>query len=327
MRDANVTLCRRRDAPRSSAAQTLLTAGASLAVVKTYGTATGLLLIGKHRRNRELTAEECSAVLLLAEQLAVTLENGRLEAQRLDSQQRAAQAEKLSELGLLASSIAHEVKNPLSAIKTIATVLAEDLGQESPHAEDVRVILGEIDRLATTTTQLLDLARPRRDNGRPTCVAAVIDGTVRILRNRADAANVAIDFAPPEALPAVRAGELALREIFFNLLANALDASSPGGRVVVTCTTDDDKVVTEIRDSGPGISADVRFRLFEPFHTTKVNGTGLGLYTVGRRVRELGGDITCASEPGLGTIFTVRLPQVESEIRNTKSETQCQFAS
>jgi two-component system NtrC family sensor kinase len=77
--------------------------------------------------------------------------------------------------------------------------------------------------------------------------------------------------------------------------------------VVVTCTASADGVVAEVRDSGPGIPAEVRARLFEPFLTTKAEGTGLGLYAVGRRVRELGGEIACNSERGHGTAFTVRL--------------------
>jgi signal transduction histidine kinase len=308
--EAAGTYYTRRAGPNPEAAKCLQFAGASLAVVKAYHGATGLMLIGKHSRNRELVDEEIHAVLLLVEQLTVTLDNGALQAERLDAERRAAHTEKLSALGLLASSIAHEVKNPLSAIKTIAAVLAEDLGADSPHAEDVRLILGEIDRLAATTTQLLEFARPRRDNGRPGCVASVLAGSLQILRHLARQRDVTVEWRLADALPLVRADEQALREIFFNLLSNALEAAAPGGRVVVTCTASADGVVAEVRDSGPGIPAEVRARLFEPFLTTKAEGTGLGLYAVGRRVRELGGEIVCHSEPGHGTAFTVRLTSV-----------------
>jgi signal transduction histidine kinase len=310
MSAAGAFRCTRRNAADPAIAACLKTAGASLAVLKAYHGVTGLMLIGKHRRNCELNDEEVHAVLLLVEQLAVTLENSALQTERLNAERRAAQTEKLSALGLLASSIAHEVKNPLSAIKTIAAVLAEDLGPDSPHAEDVRLILGEVDRLAATTTQLLDLARPRSENGRPGCVASVLAGTQQMLRHLARQRDVTVEWRLAEGLPAVRADEQALREIFFNLLSNALDAAGPGGHVVVTCNASADGIVAEVRDSGPGISAAVRARLFEPFHTTKAEGTGLGLYAVGRRVRELGGEIVCTSEPGHGTAFTVRLSSV-----------------
>jgi signal transduction histidine kinase len=306
--DAGMVQCSACGAPTVATAETLRTAGASLAVVKPYRTATGLLLIGKHRRNHTLIEEEKNAVLLLVEQLAVTIENGRLQAEQLEAQRRAAQSEKLSALGLLASSIAHEVKNPLSAMKTITTVLAEDLGTDSPHAEDVQVILGEIDRLAATTTQLLDFARPRGDGCGPASIAPVVEAALRMLRHRARQQNVTIDCAISDTLPAVGAAEPPLREIMFNLLANAIDAASPDGHVAIECAADAGAVVTIVSDSGPGIAAEVRARLFEPFLTTKVNGTGLGLYAVGRRVRELGGAIACSSDAGRGTTFTVRLP-------------------
>ncbi len=306
---AGVRRCTRRDAPTVQASECLESAGAALAVLRAGQDACSLLLIGKHRRNRLLSDEEIHAVLLLVEQLAVTRDNSALQAERLDAERRAAQAEKLSMLGLLASSIAHEIKNPLSAIKTIAAVLAEDLGPASPHAEDVRLILGEIDRLAATTNQLFDFARPRSERDRPACAASVITGAMRMLRHLARQRNITVEWTPAPNLPAVRAGEQALREIFFNLLVNALDAAGPDGRVIVTCAADAGAVVTEVRDSGPGIPPTIRDRLFEPFLTTKAHGTGLGLYAVGRRVRELGGDIVCTSEPGRGTAFTVRLPR------------------
>jgi signal transduction histidine kinase len=122
------------------------------------------------------------------------------------------------------------------------------------------------------------------------------------------AANIADD------LPPVRTDADAVREIFFNLLANAIEAcgSPVHGRVPslleVTARATDGQVVTTVRDDGPGIAESVRARLFEPFVTTKAEGTGLGLYVVGRRVREAGGEISCESAQGAGTTFTVKLP-------------------
>jgi signal transduction histidine kinase len=300
--------CTPRDAADADAADALCTAGASLAVTRTFGDITGLLLIGKHRRNALLNDEEVHAVLLLVEQLAATLHNVALEAERRAAERRAAQAEKLSALGLLASSIAHEVRNPLSAIKTITAVLGEDLGPASAHAEDIRLILGEIDRLAATTNQLLAHTRPASVGGQPGSVAAALSDTRRLLGHRAREQNSHIEWQIEDTLPAVRADDPALREIFLNLICNALDAAGPGGRVSVACAVDADCLVAEVSDNGPGVPDETRGQLFEPFLTTKAEGTGLGLYAVGRRVREWGGAITCDSEPGRGAKFTVRLP-------------------
>jgi signal transduction histidine kinase len=308
MQATRLDACSHRDAPSREAASWLQSAAASLAIVKSRRNLTGLLLLGRHTRNRDLSAEVTGAVLLLVEELVIKLDNSLLLAERLDAERRALHGEKLAALGLLAGSVAHEVKNPLSAIKTIATVLAEDLGAASPHAEDLRLILGEVERLAATTTQLLDFARPRAGNGRVGCVAAALDGTLGVLRHLARQREIALDVNIPSELPHVQADDQALREIFFNLLSNALDAAGPGGRVAVACSSVDGHLVTEVRDTGCGVPLALRERLFEPFVTTKAQGTGLGLHVVGRRVQELGGSIRCDGAPETGAVFTVRLP-------------------
>jgi signal transduction histidine kinase len=307
LRHKETMVCSRRRAADLETLHSMQAVAASLALVKVRPNVSGLLVLGRGPRHRDLSEEETNAVLLLVEQLAITLDNSVLQAERLAAERRAMQSEKLSALGLMASSIAHEVKNPLSAIKTIATVLSEDLGQDSPHAEDIRLILGEVDRLAATTAQLLEVARPRSTPRSPGSVPEVLTGTLRLLRHLAREQDIAIE-THLEDVPPVQADEQALREIFFNLLSNSLEAAGPGGRVEIACQRENGFVVTQVRDSGPGIADDVRGRLFEPFLTTKATGTGLGLYVVGRRVNELGGVIICDSGPARGTSFTVKLP-------------------
>jgi signal transduction histidine kinase len=291
-----------------AAAEGLRRAGTSVAAVLAHHGIAGLLLFGGRSRQPQLGEEEVTAVALLTEQLAVTLDNSLLQAERLAAERRALQAEKLSALGLLASSIAHEVKNPLSAIKTIATVLAEDLGPDSPHAEDLRLVLGEVDRLAATTAQLLEFARPARGPGAPGPVSEVLGGTMRLLRHLARQRGVALEMSLEDGPTAAQADGQALREIVVNLLTNSIEAAGPGGRVTVACRRENGSVVVEVSDSGPGLPPEVRERLFEPFLTTKEGGTGLGLYLVGRRVRELGGEVRCDGAQRGGTSFTVRLP-------------------
>jgi signal transduction histidine kinase len=315
--DAKLDACTPDEAPTHEMSTWLQGAAASLAIVKGRRSLTGLLLLGRHARNRELSAEEVAAVLFLVEELVITLDNRLLHAERLDAERRAVQGEKLAALGLLASSVAHEVKNPLSAIKTIATVLAEDLGPADPHAEDLRLILGEVDRLAATTTQLLDFARPRVGDGRLGCAVAALSSTLAVLRHLARQREVVLDASIPSDLPHLRADDQAIREIFFNLVSNALEAAGRGGRVAVACVAEDGHLVTRVRDTGPGLPAAVRERLFEPFLTTKETGTGLGLHVVGRRVRELGGSITCGDGSEGGATFIVRLPIRAAEEEST----------
>jgi signal transduction histidine kinase len=268
----------------------------------------GLLIVGRGKNNRDLSEEETNAVLLLIEQLAITLDNSVLQARQMAAERQALQAEKLAAFGLLASSIAHEVKNPLSAIKTIATVLAENLGPESPHAEDLQLIVGEVERLAATTTQLLETARPRAGSSAPASVPQVLDGMLQLFRHSARQQDIVIETCLADDLPMVRADAHTLREIFFNLLSNSLEAAGLGGRVAIDCRRVNGFVTTQVRDNGPGMPEEVRQRLFEPFFTTKDTGNGLGLYAVARHVNALGGQIQCDSSPGQGTSFTIQLP-------------------
>lgn len=276
----------------------------------------GLVLFGRQRASREPDDEQNSALVLLVEQLGVTLRAGRLQAERLAAERRALGQEKLSALGLLAGSIAHEVKNPLSSIKAIATVMAEDLGTESRHARDLELILEEVDRLAASTTQLLRFARPVEARRRAASVGEVVAGTVRMMRHLARERGVIIETAIEDGLPPVRTDENALREILVNLVANSLDAAGvgagsaarSGGHVWIECHRAGLFVVLEIRDDGPGIAPEIKDSLFEPFVSTKESGTGLGLYVVGRRVRELGGEVRCDVGAGGGTCFQVILP-------------------
>jgi signal transduction histidine kinase len=284
-------------------------AGISMAVRREHDKVAGLLLVGKHARSRDPSDEETSAILLLVEQLAITLDNSRLIADRLVAERRAGHLEKLSALGLMSSAIAHEIKNPLSAVKTIAAVLHENLGPDSPHAEDVAVIRGEIDRLAATTQQLLALARPQPlDAGEnAVCVRHVLTSTAQLLSRLARPRDISLETHIADDLPAVRGDEATLREIVFNLVSNSLDAAPAGGRISMRGERINGHVVIAVHDDGHGIPAAVKARLFEPFVTTKTTGTGLGLYVVRRRVAELGGDIECTSVPG-DTTFLVKIP-------------------
>jgi signal transduction histidine kinase len=299
-----------RDTPTLVAKQLLENCNASLAVVLSHPNVSGIVLFGQRKRNRDFSDEQINAIVMLVEQLGITLNNSLLQGDRLAAERRALQHDKLSTLGLITGSIAHEVKNPLSSIKTIASVLAEELGPGGEHAEDFRLLLGEVDRLSNTVTQLLQFARPSNLVAGDVAVADVLGSTLRIMRHVANQRGVTIDSDFAADLPRVRASEDALREVFFNLLLNSIDAAGAGGRVSLVCRRDGHHVVAQISDAGPGIPPEVQDRLFEPFTTTKQNGTGLGLYIVGRRTRELGGEIHCETASGVGTKFTVRLPCV-----------------
>jgi signal transduction histidine kinase len=280
----------------------------SFAVRLDHAGFSGLLLLGRRSRAREYSEEEMNAIMLLAELFGVTLHNHYLHSQRLLAERLAAQNEKLSALGMLTSCLAHEIKNPLSSIKTIATVLSEQFGPEHPHGEDLRLILGEVDRLANRTNQFLKFARPANPTAETSAVGQVVHETIQILSSLAHGRGVQIESCCQPDLPRVTADENTLREIVFNLLLNAIEAGQSGGHVRVEVHRNSQFVVTSIRDDGPGITTEMQERIFNPFVTNKPSGTGLGLYIVRRYVEHLGGQIACESHPGEETCFTVKLP-------------------
>ncbi|MBS0205208.1 MAG: hypothetical protein JSS49_20075 [Planctomycetes bacterium] len=267
----------------------------------------GLFLIGCRSWGQPPNEEDLHSLSLLVEQFGVTLQNSQLRLMQVATEHRIFQQEKLSVLGLLAGSLAHEIKNPLSSIKTITRVLSEELGPDSPHAEDLRMIGGEIDRLAASTSEMLEAARPPREDRPPVELSELLAPTVRLLRHLARERGATLQVTYPEQSLIVPLDQVSLREIVFNLISNAVDAVDSGGCVQLNCYYESDSLVIDVCDDGAGVSPDQLSRIFEPFFTTKPTGTGLGLFVVARRVRELGGTIQCHSSPG-ATTFRLQLP-------------------
>lgn len=268
----------------------------------------GLFLIGCRRWGQPPSNEDLHALALLVEQFGVTLHNSRLMAIQVAAEHRVLQQEKLSTLGLIASSLAHEIKNPLSTIKTITRVMAEELGPDSRYAEDLQMIGGEIERLTASASELLSAARPPRSEQPAIPLVEALNPTLRLLEFLAREREVEFRTAFPEESILLSIDQVNLREIVFNLISNVIDAAGPRGRVHFDCHRDMQQLTFAVMDTGPGLSPEQQTRLFEPFFTTKSTGTGLGLYIVARRVRESGGQIDCRSVVGQGTTFRLTLP-------------------
>lgn len=330
MRSNGISLCDRRHAP-DDILTAMYEADAALVAVLAAPVMHVLFVFGRRARNRDFSEEERTTVAFLVEQLGISLHIGVVQRERLAAERRAARNEKLSALGLLASAVAHEVKNPLSSIKTIAGVLAEDLGPDSPHAEDLRLIGSEVDRLATTVTRLLDDARPERRSSAATgSVADVIKATMRLLRHLAKQRGVIMDVRLDADLPHVCVADEVLHEVFINLLTNSIEAAGPGGSVAIAAWTEQRQVVITFQDSGPGLAPAIAERLFEPFTTTKEHGNGLGLYVVRRHIRAASGAITWNHTPRQGTTFRTTFPSMPldgstGEDRRKNLEESCTF--
>ncbi len=269
----------------------------------------GLLLLGTPVSGDRLHDEQLNTTAMLVDQFAATIHNRQLEDARQSAERRAVQQEKLSVLGLLSGSLAHELRNPLSSMRTIATLLQEDIGGNSEHSKDVELIVSEIDRLTATTQRLLDFSRPADATHVGVAPDRVIERLLHILTHLARQRGVQVRTELHLGKTTVPATDATLSEILLNLIKNAIEAATGGedSHVLITTEISGTAAVLAIRDNGGGIDPELQDRIFLPFVTGKPDGTGLGLYLVGERVRELNGTITCTSDSS-GTVFEVMLP-------------------
>jgi signal transduction histidine kinase len=273
------------------------------------GTVQGLVVLGPRNRQDRLAGEQLTALSLLFEQFAVTLDNRALDEKRRLAELKAMQQEKLSILGLMAGSLAHELKNPLSSIRTIAALIKEESDPESHTYSDVSVITDEIDRLVVTTQRLLDYAKPANSIHESVQPDRVIERLFYILEHYAKQNQVAMEHCLHADASRVQATDAALSEILFNLIRNAIEACplNASGRVRIKSEVLGTMLVITVEDNGSGMDSSVRESMFQPFVTAKPTGTGLGLYTAAQRVKELGGKLDCDTLQGRGTIFRLCL--------------------
>lgn len=270
----------------------------------------GLVLLGPRIRSDRFSEEQRSSLSLLFDQFAATLFNRMVEQDRLRAERQAAQQEKLAVLGLMAGSLAHEIRNPLSSIRTIASLLREDLVNQPAQANDVAIILQEIDRLTDTTQRLLDYSKPADDQTVGVDIHRIIQRMFYILEPWANQQQVKLIRRLEGDSLAVCATDASTSEILFNLLRNAIEAtrSMPHATVTISTAVNGAMLLLKVIDNGPGVDPSLRDNIYRPFVTSKEFGTGLGLYIAADRVRSLGGTIACQSSPETGTVFEVRLP-------------------
>jgi signal transduction histidine kinase len=257
-----------------------------------------------------LTGETSAALEFLAEQLPAMLDLCRLIEEKLRLERELAERERLALLGQMAASVSHNLRNPLSSMKTILQVQLEkpDLPFDIRH--DCALVVAEIDRMSAKLTQLLKFAKPSV-NGQRVGVVALARQTAALFTKDAERRNVRLEFDCPAREVSISASEEALSEALSNLIVNAIEAQPHGGRVRLGIGERDGRVVLRVEDDGPGISSDLQAKIFQPFFTTKASGTGLGLSIVARRVAEMRATVSCETplKDGRGTRFIIELEE------------------
>ena len=284
----------------------------------------GFLGVKDERLREAYSADEIKALVALAGQATITIENSRLF-------DRIRERDRLAAVGEMAAGLAHEIRNPLGSIKGAAQLLTEV--DDDQRATFLDIITDEVNRLDGVVSQFLTYARPLKGKGDIIDVNEVLRRTMTLLSASEHSSTVELVAAPN--LPSIRSDPELLRQITLNLSRNAIEAMEPqgGGHLVISTALSwrtpeaaaraganpDQVAFVRIRyeDEGPGMPPEVMERLFIPFYTTKAQGTGLGLAICQRIVKSLGGTIEVSSRVGRGTTFAVYLPVSEASTRTT----------
>ncbi|MGI8784848.1 MAG: ATP-binding protein [Acidobacteriota bacterium] len=229
-----------------------------------------------------------------------------------ENQAKLLRAERLSAIGKMAATIAHEIRNPLVSIGGFARRLAREMPADAPLSEDVGIIITEVMRLEKIVENIIDYARAHQLNLQPTDLYQVVADCVALVSEEANNGNIWLQVNAKPGFPAIEADGAQLKQVFLNLLVNAVHATPAGGSIRLGLSRAGDWVEVEVADSGVGIAPENMDKIFSAFFTTKNSGTGLGLTVVSEIVEAHGGFISVSSRPGQGTEFSVRLPVRQS---------------
>ena len=232
--------------------------------------------------------------------------------------------ERTSSILLLAAGVAHELGNPLNSLTIHLQLIERRLkklktaarDQETASlAESIRVCQDEVLRLDGIVTHFLEAIRPRAPDLAETNLGEVIEEVVQFQERELGDRSIRVEAVIARDLPPVMADRNQLKQVFFNIIKNAMEAMQPGGVLRLKTHADDDNLYLLCGDTGSGIKQEDLVKLFQPYHTTKQGGHGLGLMIVQRIMREHGGQIGVESNPGVGTVVTLQFPLKNRRVR------------
>ncbi len=273
----------------------------------------GFMNLWDERVPEAFASDEIALILELADRVATVIENSKLY-------DKMRERDRLAALGEMAAGLAHEIRNPLGAIKGAAQFLdPKQLPKE--EGEFVEVIVEEVNRLNGVVSAFLDYSRPLKQNFGPTDLHEVVTRTLKLIVNDVPK-NVTIKEELADGLPKVDADAEQLKQVLINLVQNAVQAlGEQQGEISIRTSRPErfgdlrtpDLIELQVTDNGPGIPNDQQLNIFVPFFTTKQKGTGLGLAICQRIVKNHGGTITVQSRVGEGSTFTIRLPSLAED--------------
>lgn len=273
----------------------------------------GILNLG-HKEDKEMYSHEDLELLsTLTNQAAIAIENARLYENLRQSQSIIRRADRLSSLGMLTAGLAHEIRNPLVAIRTFTQLLPERYKDAEFRNNFQAVALKEVDRICGMVNDLLSFARPSAPNVSLENVNEIVESIARILDTEAKEKNVRIPVYFDPGLPSISIDKEQIKQVLMNFILNAIQAIEGAGVVELSTRLfakngSEQFVQIVVRDSGVGVAEKDLENIFNPFFTTKKEGSGLGLSISHQIVQEHGGYIVVESKVGEGTTFFINLP-------------------
>jgi signal transduction histidine kinase len=284
------------------------------------GTVTGIIA-GRESHLRQRYKE-------LSEKLEKSYDKLHRETQLLlEVEEQLSAAQKLSALGQLSASLAHEIKNPLSSIKGTAEILLDEFPQDHPKREFVQILLKETTRLNNTVEEVLQFSRRgtqgrEKEETKTEPLSGVIDRVASLLASQLRKKSITLTVTGwEEGKEFFVAGEK-LSQVFLNIILNAIDASPPKGEIIIETKKNAAGLAVSVKDSGAGIPDQRKDKIFDPFYSNKEGGTGLGLSISKKIVESYGGTLSLTDAETGGACFTVFLPE-----QNTDNEVKKQTTS
>lgn len=235
--------------------------------------------------------------------------------------ERLIENERTSSIFLLAAGVAHELGNPLNSLTIHLQLIERRLRKLKASrdtealSESIAVCTEEVRRLDGIISNFLEAIRPKPPDLAETSLVEVLDEVLRFQHRELADRGIAVEAETTADLPLVMADRNQIKQVYFNLIKNAMEAMQPGGHLRIRTRFDDDNVYLLIGDTGSGIRQEDLVRLFQPYHTTKRGGSGLGLMIVRRIMREHGGQVGIESKEGVGTVVTLQFPRKDRRVR------------
>jgi signal transduction histidine kinase len=279
-----------------------------------------------HKFNKDIYSHEDTELLnALANQTAIAIENARLYEDLKRSKSYIRRADRLASLGTLTAGLAHEIRNPLVAIKTLTQLLPDRLDDEEFRDQFLKIASGEVDRISSLVNELLNFARPSDPKLESENINAILDGMILLVSTETKKKQITVFRSYASELPPIQIDPEQIKQVFLNILLNAISATSENGQIVVktrsfTRPGGESYVQIEFTDTGYGIPEEHLEDIFNPFFTTKATGSGLGLSISNQIVQDHRGYIDVESQLDKGSSFFINLPVNQDPSRRRKRD-------